>query len=103
MARHLSLVTLSLLVGFVAGSGKGFEVVELSDEEKAKGLSVQVRQTSGWFTYGSTIADELDGEAEIAAAIDQEERESGKKLFRKDGNRPATWARIKVIGGPGTR
>jgi len=95
MARHLSLVTLSLLVGFVAGSGKGFEVVELSDEEKAKGLSVQVRQTSGWFTYGSTIADELDGEAEIAAAIDQEERESGKKLFRKDGNRPATWARIK--------
>lgn len=95
LASMLSLALL-LLASPSTCADKGFEVVELSEEEKAQGLSVQVRQTSGWFSYGSTIADELDGEAEIAAAIDKEERESGQKLFRRDGNRPATWARIKV-------
>jgi hypothetical protein len=74
-----------------------FEVVPLTDEEKEKGLSEQVRQKKGsWFTYGSSIADEIEGEAEVYTAMDKHEKESGEKLFRKDGNRAATWARIKV-------
>ena len=42
-----------------------FEEAELSEAEVAKGLSPQVQQSSGWFTYGSSIADEVDGEAEV--------------------------------------
>jgi len=57
---------------------------------------MQVRPRTGWFTYGSIVADELDGEAELIAAIEKEERQSGQKLYRRDGNRAATWTRIKV-------
>jgi formylglycine-generating enzyme required for sulfatase activity len=73
-----------------------FEVVPLSDDETSKGLSEQVRQKKGsWFTYGSSVADEIDGESEIYTAMDKHEKESGEKLYRRDGNRAATWARIK--------
>ena len=40
-----------------ASKKKAFEEAELSEAEVAKGLSPQVQQSSGWFTYGSSIAD----------------------------------------------
>ena len=78
-----------------ASKKKAFEEAELSEAEVAKGLSPQVQQSSGWFTYGSSIADDVDGEAEVYSAIEKEEQKSGQKLYRRDGNRAATWARIK--------
>eukprot|EP00614_Pseudopedinella_elastica_P024708 CAMPEP_0172645088 /NCGR_PEP_ID=MMETSP1068-20121228/239547_1 /TAXON_ID=35684 /ORGANISM="Pseudopedinella elastica, Strain CCMP716" /LENGTH=306 /DNA_ID=CAMNT_0013459313 /DNA_START=96 /DNA_END=1016 /DNA_ORIENTATION=- len=73
-----------------------FEAAPLTDEEKAKGLTQQVRQLSNsWFSFGSTIADEIDGEAEAYAALEKEEQQSGQRHYRRDGNRAATWARIK--------
>lgn len=33
---------------------------------------------------------------QLIEAIDREERKSGQKLYRRDGNRAASWTRIKV-------
>ena len=69
---------------------------QLSPRDRLPKSTFQVRPRTGWFTYGSSVADELDGEAELIAAIEKEERQSGQKLYRRDGNRAATWTRIKV-------
>jgi|MDSY01.1.fsa_nt_gb sulfatase modifying factor 1 len=103
ISTRSSFFALLLCCLFAAATGAGakdsrgpeFVEVELTEEEAAKGLSPQVRQSSGWFTFGSTIADEVDGEAEAYTALEREEQKTGQKLHRRDGNRAATWARIK--------
>jgi len=102
MANCLKSYFLAVLLGqqliskSVFAAIEEFEVVPLSEDEIEKGLTEQVRQKKGsWFTYGSSVADEIEGEAETYTAMDKHEKESGEKLYRRDGNRAATWARIK--------
>lgn len=62
------IATVATVFGVVlAEKSPQFETVPLSDEDVAKGLTEQVRTTTSqkWFTYGSTAADEMDGEAEL--------------------------------------
>jgi len=88
-------VAIALSTAAVATAAKKFEEIPLSEDDVAKGLSPQVRVRGSWFTYGSSIADEIDGEAEAYAELEKQAAEAGQEMLRRDGNRANTWARTK--------
>lgn len=68
--RLLAGLALALTV-VLAEKPPQYETVPLSEEDVAKGLTEQVRTTTSqqWFTYGSSAADEMDGEAELLVGV----------------------------------
>jgi hypothetical protein len=72
MAPSRILAGLALaLTAVLAEKPPQYETVPLSEEDVAKGLTEQVRTTTSqrWFTYGSSAADEMDGEAELLVSV----------------------------------